>query len=101
MTDNRFKLQQHTDGQIYLTEEGQKRLHAQIKSETEVEIQVGVKDIVEIEKLYGPLVFQSIRVKLDLDTCEWIIERQDAGITWREVARIPGQLETDFPNCPD
>lgn len=98
---DRFAMQQHEDGQIYISEGREQMLHALIRSSEDVALQVGTKDTVEIQKDYGPLVFQSIRVKLDLDTCEWIIERQDAGINWREVTRIPGQLETDFPNCPD
>jgi hypothetical protein len=94
---DRFKVDQFENGQIYVTEKGEHRLHAQINGEHDVEIQVGVRARVMIDKLYGPLVFWPIRVSMDFDTCEWVIERQfgPEGV-WREAVRIPGQLDSDF-----
>jgi|tagenome__1003787_1003787.scaffolds.fasta_scaffold19760797_2 hypothetical protein len=93
---DRFQLQQY-DGQIYLSERGTPVLQAEIRSPKDVEIQIGASDKVEIDKVYGPMVFWNLRVSCDLESGEWIIERQMGPLgEWREWTRIPGQLETDF-----
>lgn len=93
----RFEMQQHADGQVYISENGEPRLHAKIRGRNDLEIQIGSDGVVEIDKLYGPLVFWSLRVSCDTETCEWVIERKmgPAG-EWREWTRIPGQLDSDF-----
>lgn len=50
---------------------------------------------VVLSKMFGPLIFADLRIRADGDSCEWIIERQ-ANAKWSEVARIPGQLDSDF-----
>ena len=63
------------------------------------EIWIGADDPVTftVEKMFGPLIFWSVRVTPDFESCEWIIEREfGPGSEWREVARVPGQLESDF-----
>jgi hypothetical protein len=93
----RFEVQQHADGQVYVSEGGVPMLHAQINGPHDVEVQVGVGGKVTIDKLYGPLVFWPIRVSMDTATCEYVIERECGPIgEWREWCRIPGQLESDF-----
>lgn len=50
-------------------------------------------------KLYGPLCFDDIRVTLDYDKCQWVIEKHvcvsaeddDDVFEWQEVSRIDGQ----------
>jgi hypothetical protein len=94
---SRFDVQQHDDGQIYVTEDGAQMLHALIKGQHEVEVQIGAGGTVTIDKLYGPMVFWDLRITCDLDTCEWVIGRS-MGPTgeFKEWCRIPGQLEEDF-----
>lgn len=46
--------------------------------------------VVEVDKLYGPLAAELVRIRLDHNTAEWIVERQpiDAtGDVWEEKAR--------------
>lgn len=95
---DRFEISQYDDGQIYVTENGQQMLHAKIRGPHDVEVQVGGHGgAVAIDKLYGPLIFWPIRVTLDLDACEWVIERHYGPEgEWLEAARIPGQLDSDF-----
>lgn len=94
---DRFDLQQHDDGQVYLSESGRQMLHAQVHGPHDVTVQVGGDARVRVDKLYGPLVFWDIRVSLDMAACEWVIERlHGPGGEWREAARIPGQLAEDF-----
>lgn len=95
-------MQQHADGQVYVTENGEQRLHAVIHGQDDVEIQIGGHaGRVQIDKFYGPLIFWPIRVTLDMAGCEWVVERECGPVgEWREVTRIPGQLDSDF-NDPD
>lgn len=52
---------------------------------------------VEIQKMFGPLIFADIRIRANMDTCEWIIERcSSKDESWSEVARIPGQIPEEF-----
>lgn len=97
MSDDPYVVSVHKDGQIYVADDdGNQILHALVKGPQHVSIQVGTRNIVEIDKMYGPLVFMPIRVRMDFDECEWIIERLDGGTDWREVARFPGQIPGDF-----
>lgn len=63
---------------------------------TQVTVSGGMDMEVTIDKLYGPMIFTDVKVTLDLNTVEWIFWRKDAFTTWKEVARCPGQLTTDF-----
>lgn len=60
-------------------------------------INVSVRETVQINKEYGPLIFASIRVTADFDSCMWVIERQAIATgEWIEWTRIPGQIVDDF-----
>lgn len=66
------------------------------------EIHISADDPIEVTKMFGPLIFWSIRVTADLESCEWVIERNFGPEgEWREVHRIPGQLDSDFTDGPD
>ena len=63
-------------------------------------VNVTISSIVRLCKLYGPLDFCDIRVRLDFERCQWIIEKEDDIVTidgeliekrWLEVARVDGQ----------
>jgi len=85
------------DGDIYITENDRRVMHARIKSWTELLLQMGPGDVIELNKEYGPLVFVPLRVSMDLEKVEWVVERYcPADNTWEAVDRIPGQLATDF-----
>jgi hypothetical protein len=93
----RFAIQQHEDGQIYVTENGVQMLHAEISGEHEAEIQIPSTGKITIDKLYGPTIFWDIRISCDINTVEWVIERSMGPRgTWKEWCRIPGQLDEDF-----
>lgn len=55
-------------------------------------------ETIKLDKLYGPLVFMSIRITASFENCEWIIERLYGENDWRVEARIPGQTDDDFPD---
>jgi hypothetical protein len=61
-------------------------------------IEIGSGQPVEIDKMYGPLIFANLRITADADSGDWIIERM-CGDEWNEYARIPGQLEEDFESA--
>lgn len=64
------------------------------------EIHIGGDQAIVLEKMFGPLIFWSLRITADIKSGEWIIERQIGPEgTWCEWARVPGQLDTDF--APD
>lgn len=97
MANGDFRIQQFNDGQVFIHDtENNPLLHAKIKGPHHAEIQVHTEAIIEINKLYGPLIFMPIRVRLDFDACEWIIERGDMDNEWHEVGRFPGQIPGDF-----
>ena len=83
-----------------------------------ITINTGIETVVEIDKMYGPLCANAIRIRLDYDTVSWIIEREritypvksitkdDNGITfidndviseWDEVARIDANVWEKTP----
>lgn len=55
--------------------------------------------VVVLRKMFGPLIFEDLRIRAEADTCQWVIERTitiDEGDgneheEWREVVRIEGQ----------
>jgi hypothetical protein len=61
------------------------------------EIHVMGDDPIVIDKMFGPLAFWPVRITASIETCEWVIERMFGPEgEWREVARVPGQLEEDY-----
>ena len=83
-----------------------------------ITINTGISTVVEIDKMFGPLIANSIRVHLDYDSVCWIVERKritypvksittnEAGITfydtdciaqWDEVARIDANVQEETP----
>lgn len=94
---DRFEIQQHADGQIYITEAGEQMHHVQINGPQDVEVQITGDGKVTIDKLYGPAIFWDVRVSCDLTSCEWVIERSMGPLgEWKEWTRIPGQIDADF-----
>lgn len=63
-------------------------------------LEIGPSDIIEIEKIYGPLVMTDLRISIDINRGEWVIERQivpnEGEMTWEVCARIDGQNSIDF-----
>jgi hypothetical protein len=96
----RFDIDAYKDGQIYVSEGREQMLHAKVRGPMDVEVHVGRDGRVTVEKMYGPLAFMDIRISLDVDSVEWVVERlSGADSEWHEWARIPGQLETDFEDA--
>lgn len=84
-----------SNGYFGLSENGHPLIQGEVDKDGKA-IWVGRDETVTIDKMFGPLVFMPIRVRADFESCEWVIERGDKGAEWREVARVPGQLEEDF-----
>lgn len=80
------------DRQIYISQNRESLLHLEVLGKQKAEIQIGSHEPSEITitKLYGPAVVDSIRVKLDMQRCEWVIEIDGDG-GWYEWGRAPGQ----------
>lgn len=61
-------------------------------------IEIGSKDKVVIDKLFGPTVFANLRITADLER-GWVIERE-----WIEKGQfiewcvIPAQIDKEFSN---
>ena len=55
---------------------------------------------ITLDKLFGSLIFCSLRIYPDSKTCEWVIEREvvdeESNISWEEVYRIDGQESIYF-----
>lgn len=76
----------------------------------EIEVEIGSNDSVVIEKLFGSLIFSSLRVTADVYRECWIIERMttlpcpdpdhphesDQYSLWVEWCTIPAQFEWEF-----
>ena len=85
-----------------------KEFEATLENE-ECTVNVTIDSKVTLNKLYGPLCFCNIRVRLDYNKCQWIVEKEvdtydDTdnfakcyrlqccnNSEWVEVARIDGQ----------
>jgi hypothetical protein len=66
------------------------------------EIHIMGDDPVVIDKMFGPLIFFPIRVTADIDSGEWVVERQSGKDNeWHEEARIAGQRKEDFAEADD
>lgn len=65
-----------------------------------IKVEIGLGKIIELEKLFGPLVMTNIRVTIDKQRAEWIIEREivpkEGAGTWEVCARIDGQNSITF-----
>lgn len=70
----------------------------------ELHLKVGYEPLY-VEKVFGPLIFADLRIRADVGTCSWIIEREcgyeqtpegDGPIIWKRWVQIPGQLDRDF-----
>jgi hypothetical protein len=95
------KLQTGLNGYYCISEDGHPLLQGEI-NERETAIWIGIDKTITIDKMFGPLVFFPIRVRADFEKCEWVIEREfGEDDTWREVARIPGQMESDFAEADE
>ena len=67
------------------------------KEPSPIIVEVGVAQVVTIEKSYGPLIFATIRLRADFQSGAWIIERERIdSLEWIEVARIPGQCDYEY-----
>ena len=76
----------------------------------ELTVEVGGQSVI-VDKLFGPLVMQNVRVRVDVEEAEWVFERwqcnpvdadgNDTGGKWVEVARVNGQgdVETNGVEC--
>jgi hypothetical protein len=100
---DRFTFQQSPDGQVYIedTESRGGGLHANLHDPRAPVLQVGSHHTTVIDKLYGPLVGFPIRITIDANAGDWVIEREARGEEWVEAARVPLQLESDFPEDRD
>ena len=65
-----------------------------------VRVEMGSHQVVVVDKLYGPLVACDVRIFVDAQAGEWVIERQhidaDNARTWSEVARFDCQESIHF-----
>lgn len=71
----------------------------------EITVEMGSHHHVIIKKMFGPAVFVDIRIRVDLNNRDWVIERctshydEDGNSlddTWTQYSRIPALLEEDF-----
>ena len=57
-------------------------------NEAGVVINIGTDFNVEVDKLYGPLAAETVRVRLEHKTTEWVVERYRVDTdVWEEKAR--------------
>ena len=65
--------------------------------EYDIRVCVGTTNVVEIDKFYGPVVAQPVRVSIEPELNSWVVERkvedeedsEPGTSTWVEVARFP------------
>ena len=69
-----------------------KELEVEIGDYDSILINSGGIQPVVIRKEYGPTVCDSIRVRLDLSTWEWVFAQSDDEVDWFEVGRSPSSL---------
>ena len=94
-----MKTEFYENGDFCITDAEGACLQGQIRRDFGLkEIHVAADETITVDKMFGPLVFFPIRVTADLDSGDWVIERQsgDDG-SWSEAARIPGQTAEDYP----
>lgn len=59
----------------------------------DVVVNIGSDHVVTVDKMYGPLSVDPLRIRIDYEAYEWVVE-QDTGedtVRWIERARIPCQ----------
>lgn len=68
-----------------------------------ITVNVSANDVVEIDKLYGPLCATNVRVFLEHKDgkCDWVVQRQrifagSAECEWIEMARWDCQMDWPF-----
>lgn len=84
-------------GYFSISHDGTSVLQGEVREKGKAEVHVSAGDTVTIDKMFGPLIFWSIRVTPDFGSCEWVVEREFGPHgEWYEVVRIPGQLDSDF-----
>lgn len=60
-------------------------------------VEMGSDEFVTLDKVFGPTIFQCIRIQPNSERVEWVIERYDSkSESWKQCALIPGQLPEDF-----
>jgi hypothetical protein len=54
-----------------------------------VRVNCSANQIIEIDKLYGPLVASGVRIRLQYDdnVIDWVVEREASEGVWEETAR--------------
>lgn len=67
----------------------------------EICVEIGTGNVVRIDKLYGPWAVSQIRLRLDYDPGEWVVEREDDPLMgkWVEVARFAAEGECCDHRC--
>lgn len=78
-------------------------MNFKLKEDKLGEVEMGPSDVLEIDKVFGPLVMTNLRVSIDVERCEWVVERKvikngpDGDIeSWEVCARIDGQNSIEF-----
>lgn len=67
----------------------------------EIPIEVGYQSVV-INKMFGPLIFSSLRITADPKTNTWVVEREIIKTgDWVEWVSIPGQIDIEFNQDDD
>lgn len=64
------------------------------------EIHIMANSPVVIDKMFGPLIFQSVRITADRKSGDWIVERE-ARDGWDEITRFAGQTAEYFEDDDD
>lgn len=59
----------------------------------EVVVNISASHAVIIDKLFGPWAVDLIRVSLDYENADWVIEQRSCNATWIEVARFPADVD--------
>ena len=62
-------------------------------------VNCGANEVIEIDKLYGPLAAHNVRIRLEYKdgVSDWVVESQDLkNNTWKERARW--DCQDDWPN---
>lgn len=66
-------------------------------TEGKTTILIGGNQEIVLDKEFGPLIFSDLRIKADLESGDWIIERMwIKNGNYIEWCRIPGQYEEEF-----
>lgn len=78
---------------------GQLELNPDLEHER-VKVNIGAFQTVTIDKMYGPSALNPIRIHLDFDKGEWVVdEPSNHNNGWTEACRISGQGEAKVQHC--